>query len=276
MAIRLIINSDDYCRSSEISRGIREAHLQGVVSSTTCMMNFPNAEADIKLALAETPDLGLGVHLVLTAGNPLSPPDQVPSLVTTENSFCKLDKFINRLDEIDPQQVKSEWRRQIEKFVAITGRKPTHLDSHHHSSYYTEPLFRAMLELAAEYDCGVRQVKTQDEGLVRGLPGDLVPALKEYGPRLLAEFDIATTDIFYASFYDDYATEGELLGILERLPEEATCEVMCHPGYSDSVLEASSIYNRQRETELRILTDEAIKSAVQALDGELTTFAALA
>jgi predicted glycoside hydrolase/deacetylase ChbG (UPF0249 family) len=240
------------------------------------MMNFPNAEDDIKLALAETPNLGLGVHLVLTAGNPLSPPGEIPSIITAENSFCKLDNFINRLNEIDPQQVKSEWRRQIEKFVSLTGRNPTHLDSHHHSSFYTEPLFRVMLELATEYDCAIRQVTSQDEGLVRGLPGELVPALKEYGPRLLAEFGIDTTDKFYASFYDDWATKAELLGILGRLPEDGSSEIMCHPGYSDAALEASSIYNRQREAELKVLTDDEIKSAVQAIDGSLTTFAVFA
>jgi len=35
-----LINSYDYGRSSDISRGIREAYLQGVVTSTTCMMNI--------------------------------------------------------------------------------------------------------------------------------------------------------------------------------------------------------------------------------------------
>ncbi len=56
--IRLIVNSDDYGRSSEVSRGIRDAHTNGIVSSTTCMMNFPNIDADLALALQETPDLG--------------------------------------------------------------------------------------------------------------------------------------------------------------------------------------------------------------------------
>ena len=71
---RLIINSDDYGRTPEISRGIREAHLRGVVTSTTCMMNIPTTAADIADALKETPELGMGVHLVLTMGSPISAP----------------------------------------------------------------------------------------------------------------------------------------------------------------------------------------------------------
>jgi len=55
---RLIINSDDYGRTPEISRGIREAHLKGVVTSTTCMMNIPTTASDVAIALKETPKLG--------------------------------------------------------------------------------------------------------------------------------------------------------------------------------------------------------------------------
>jgi len=68
---RLIINSDDYGRTPDISRGIREAHLRGVMTSTTCMMNIPTTVADIAVTLKERPALGMGVHLVLTMGHPL-------------------------------------------------------------------------------------------------------------------------------------------------------------------------------------------------------------
>ena len=49
MPVRLIINADDYGRSPGISRGIREAHQRGVVTSTSCLMNFPNTASDIAL-----------------------------------------------------------------------------------------------------------------------------------------------------------------------------------------------------------------------------------
>ena len=40
--IRLIVNSDDYGRTAEVSSGVRTAHLKGIVTSTTCMMNMPS------------------------------------------------------------------------------------------------------------------------------------------------------------------------------------------------------------------------------------------
>ena len=80
---QLIINSDDYGRTPDISRGIREAHLNGVVTSTTCMMNIPTTAEDVAIALKETPELAMGVHLVLTMGRPIT--RETASSITDEN-----------------------------------------------------------------------------------------------------------------------------------------------------------------------------------------------
>ncbi|MFZ0548632.1 MAG: ChbG/HpnK family deacetylase [Candidatus Promineifilaceae bacterium] len=273
---RLIINSDDYCRTSPISRGVREAHRQGVVSSTTCMMNFPNAAEDIEMALKETPELGMGVHLVLTSGFPLSAPEDVPTLVTAENRFPGLSEFLSRLDQVNPEEAKAEWRLQIEKFVRVSGRHPTHLDSHHHSSYYTKDLFAGMLSLAQEYGCAIRQVISQGGDELGGLPDTVGETILDYAPPLIQEFNVSTTNAFYTTFYDERATKEEIINILNNLPKDGIYELMCHPGYSDAALEATSTYNRQREKELAILTDSAVKEAIRALDIELVNFGALA
>lgn len=276
MTVRLIVNADDYGRTAEISRGIREAHTHGVVTSTTCMMNFPTTDADIATALAETPRLGLGVHLVLTSGRPLTPPAQIPSITNAEGGFLSLDKFTANLGQVDAAQAKAEWRAQIEKFVRVAGRKPTHLDSHHHSSYFSEGLFRAMLELAAEYGCAIRLATTlSPEGRMDGLPPESAAAATHYAPRLLSEFQPRTTDAFFASFYDTLATAEEFTRIIAALPASGIFEVMCHPGYADAALIAGSVYARQRETELDILTGEAVKAAIQARGIQLVSFAAL-
>ena len=95
---RLIINSDDYGRTPEISRGIREAYLHGVVTSTTCMMNIPTTAEDIAIALREAPALGMGVHLVLTMGHPISASESVPSITDKNGQFFKyrLGNFIDK------------------------------------------------------------------------------------------------------------------------------------------------------------------------------------
>jgi predicted glycoside hydrolase/deacetylase ChbG (UPF0249 family) len=275
MSIRLIVNSDDYGRTAAVSQGARNAHLFGIVTSTSCMMNMPTVVEDIRTALQETPRLGLGVHLVLTSGQPLLPAGQVPSLVAPAGSFLKLDQFLSRLDQVDPVQVKAEWKAQIERFVVTAGRAPTHLDSHHHSSYFTEPFFRAMLELAREYGAAIRLVIAQGHAdSMAGLPAEILTPIQEYAPRLLNEFNPKAPDIFHASFYDDKATEAELLRLITGL-QPGTAELMCHPGYADAILLAGSSYARQRESELAILTDPVIRQAIRARRIELISFAQL-
>jgi chitin disaccharide deacetylase len=264
---RLIINSDDYGRTPEISRGIREAHAHGVVTSTTCMMNIPTTAEDIAIALKETPMLGMGVHLVLTMGNPISAPETVPSIADENGHFFKYTPLIEHLPTLNIDDVKREWRAQIEAFLRAAGRKPTHLDSHHHSSYFSPALFHGMLELAKEYDCAIRFPFT----------GDASMELKETSkrvPDLIHEFDPRRPDRFVVDFYDEHATREELLNLINNLPE-GTTEIMCHPGYTDDAFAKESVYNNQRDRELNILTDPSIKEAIQANGIQLITFASL-
>jgi len=273
MSKRLIINSDDYGRTPAISRGIREAHLNGVVTSTTCMMNIPTTANDIAIAMVETPKLGLGVHLVLTMGKPILPPQAVPSIVDTNGDHLKYDAFIANIPNLDMTEVKAEWRAQIEAFIKAAGRRPDHLDSHHHSSFFTPELFRAMLEIAKEYKCSIRNPIAYGENPTAGMP-DVANPMKDHAPQLMQEFNVRTTDSIFVNFYDEGATHEMLLDILNKL-EAGSYEVMCHPGYVDDAFAKESVYNFQREKELKILTDPAIKQAIDLHGIELTTFANL-
>ncbi|HEY2981593.1 MAG TPA: carbohydrate deacetylase [Anaerolineales bacterium] len=274
MPTRLIINSDDYGRAPEVSRGIRDSHLRGVVTSTTCMMNIPTTAADIAVAMREAPRLGLGVHLVLTAERPILPRAQVQSITDEAGNFLKLQVLIDRLDQIDAKQVRAEWKAQIEAFVRAAGRKPTHLDSHHHSSYFSPDLFRAMLELAQEYECGIRLPFAYGSDDMAGLPPEVLGPIRSYAPRLLEEFNPPRPDAFFADFYDEQATRADLLRMIATMPE-GTFEIMCHPGYVDDALRAATSYADQRAVELDVLTDPSVKEAIRARGIELISFAQL-
>lgn len=275
MTIRLIVNADDYGRSANISRGIREAHSRGIVLSTTCMMNMPTVVDDIQIALHETPRLGLGVHLLLTAGHPLLPAEQVGTLIKPDGSFLKLEQLIARQASLNADEARSEWRAQIEKFIAVAGRRPTHLDSHHHTTYFTPGLFQSMLELAKEYDLPIRlPVDEQTSTSLTGLPAELLEPMLERAPLLLQRFHPRHPDAFFASFYDANATKAELFRIWGGLGN-GVFEVMAHPGYSDPDLVASSGYAAQRERELAILTDVETLAEVRKRKIELTNFAEL-
>ena len=90
----------------------------------------------------------------------------------------------------------------------------------------------------------------------------------------MKEFDLRRPDIFISEFYDDGATLDALLEIIGNL-SDGTSEIMCHPGHVDDAFAKESVYNFQRERELKILTDPAVKQAIEANGIELINFADL-
>jgi predicted glycoside hydrolase/deacetylase ChbG (UPF0249 family) len=275
MTKQLIINADDYGRTRGVSSGIRSAHLNGIVTSTTAMMNMPGVESCLEEALRDCPRLGLGVHLVLTAGKPLLPASQVPKLTGGKDHFPSALQFIKFMPDMDPDQVRAEWNAQIQKFIRSTGKKPDHLDSHHHTSYFSQPLFQIMLELAGEHKCAIRPPLAEGgSDLPLDLPVELGDQSMEFIPALLSQFSPLSPDNFFSSFYDKSATSDNLLNIFHNLPA-GTSEIMCHPGFSDPELMEGSSYNIQREVELAALKDPAIKTCIMDHKIQLITYAQL-
>lgn len=274
MSIKLIVNADDYGHTAGISTGIREAHLNGIVSSTSAMMNRPAAPRALQDAARLCPDLGIGVHLVLTSGQPLSNPNQIPTLVTPEGTFRREEPFIAALPRLDPSHVWIEWNAQIAKFVEITGGAPDHLDSHHHSSFFTPDLFEMMLQLAMELGCAIRRPNWPDLHET-DLPAPFTPDSILEMQDLMAKYQPRTTVGFCGDFYDEGVTRDHLLQILADVADGTygeTTEIMSHPGLVDDELRATSIYNDMRASERELLQDPAICSFFQSQGIELINF----
>jgi predicted glycoside hydrolase/deacetylase ChbG (UPF0249 family) len=117
----LIINADDFGASLGVNRGILEAHAHGVVTSTSLMVDGPDATAAANLARSH-PELGIGLHWDLDGR-----------------------------DVDDADAVRSELTRQLDTFAELMGRPPTHLDSHHHVHRRPEvtPIARELATRAA-------------------------------------------------------------------------------------------------------------------------------
>jgi predicted glycoside hydrolase/deacetylase ChbG (UPF0249 family) len=275
MSIQLIVNADDYGHTPGVSDGIRNSHLHGIVTSTTAMMNMPGVEEALHDALQECPRMGLGVHLVLTTGAPLLPAAQVNSLIADDNLFAHVSDLIQRLSYLDLNEVTAEWRAQIEKFTAVTGQAPDHLDSHHHISYFSPGLFRVMLELAQEFGCAIRFPNGATAAdIFDEFPPEYVRDCLDRNLMLVDQYQVQHPDRFRQSFYGENATQIALHNLLADLPE-GTTEIMCHPGYCDGELSRSSSYIIQRNTELFILTAPAILDFVKEMKIELINYGAL-
>lgn len=271
----LIVNADDYGMTASVSAGIRQAHLGGIVTSTTVMMNMPDAEDALRLA---PPTLGLGVHLTMTEGVPLLPAERLPRLLGLADGVHFPDWPIVRAHAptLPTDEIAAEWRAQVERFRAITGRTPDHLDSHHHSAYYSYALYTLLLDLAAEYGCALR-LPYREDGLP--VPGDLLAVPEDFPadetPRDLAgRRGLRFPHRFISRFYDDGASLDVLLALLDDLDDGVT-ELMTHPGLADAGLEQITSYNRQRARELDLLTHPRVTEKIDALGIRLITFADL-
>lgn len=228
---KLIINADDFGLTEGCNKGIIKAINEGIVTSTTVMINMPYAIDGIEL-LKKMGLRSVGVHLTLTAGTPTLPVKLVPSLVDNENKFYKKKALL--FPHMNLTEVEMELRNQIELFIK-TGLQPSHLDSHHH--IHMDDGVREIVEkLAVEFNLPLRIADYR---------------IKE----TLNSKDIPTTDGFSMDFYDEGASFENLKEILLNF-NDGVMEIMVHPAILDDRLKNISRYYIQRESELTILTDK--------------------
>ena len=71
--ISLVVNADEFGLSAEVSRGILQAHREGIVTSTSMLGNCPDLDAGPGAA-GQAPRLGVGVQLTLVRGRPVADP----------------------------------------------------------------------------------------------------------------------------------------------------------------------------------------------------------
>jgi predicted glycoside hydrolase/deacetylase ChbG (UPF0249 family) len=279
----LIVNADDFGYTSGVTQGIIQAHKRGIVTSASLMVNMPLAAEAAELARREAPMLGLGLHLNLTAGRPLLSPEQVPALVRTDGTFHPSADLIARLPSLDMSQVESELRAQIARFSTLVGLPPDHLDSHHHITYLSPPLLALTLRIASELGVPVRFPLPDDpvaagELLVKmGLSsaGGFAEEMAEVLIALVRSSGVRYPDRFFASFYGEQATLGDLLNLLVALPEGVS-EMMCHPAEADDDLRVMSSYVEPRTRELSALTHPSARELIFAEGIQLICFRDLA
>ena len=144
----LIVNADDFGLSKGQNYGIIEACRNGIVTSTTALVNGQAIDHAVQLSRDE-PSLAIGMHFVLTMGKPLT---AMPGL--TRDGV--LGKWIWQLAEEDAlplEEITQELASQYLRFIELFGRKPTHLDSHHHVHMFPQ-IFPIVARLKRGLRCG--------------------------------------------------------------------------------------------------------------------------
>ena len=148
---RLIVNADDFGRSRSINEAVVRAHKEGILTSTSLMVNEPAFEEAVQLAKAN-PSLGVGLHLTLLCGHSTLPAPQIPGLVNGNGEFTNTPAgagfryfFHSGLRD----QLRQEIRAQFQKFHD-TGLPLDHVNGHLH--LHLHPIvFNILMENAAQF-----------------------------------------------------------------------------------------------------------------------------
>jgi len=277
---RVIINADDFGLSPSVNEGIILAHRQGILTSATLMANTPGFEQAVVMA-GEAPRLGVGLHLNVVRGIPVSPPSAIPSLVTPEGRFPSRASVVMRrlfLGRMKTDEFEHELRAQVEKALKA-GVRLSHFDSEK-NLHALPPFFKLVLKLGQDY--GIKKVRFVREYRLSAAPGQSVKGtflslLSAGMRRRLRKAGLVITDRFYGISYSGRMTAAALDRILSR-QKEGSAEIMVHPGFVRQDLRdleptvGAYYINRYREAELEALLDARLKETVRRCAIRLINF----
>ena len=275
--IRLIVNADDFGMTSGINRAILELHQARVLTSATLMARAPATDEAMEIART-TPALGVGCHVMLVDGEPLSAGHK--SLAPNGSFHPTLGAFLPPLfgGAIREADLYLEALAQIQHLQAA-GVALTHIDTHKHTHMFPQVL-RPVLRAAKS--CGIRAVRnpfepqwsiaaTPGAPFVRKIEVRLLRLLESRFRRIVAEEGFATTDGAIGVLATGTLDATAIASLLHGTPAQGTYELVTHPGYNDAGLGAVRTRLRQsRDTERQALLH--LRGLPHA---HLTSFAAL-
>jgi predicted glycoside hydrolase/deacetylase ChbG (UPF0249 family) len=257
---RLIVNADDLGVGKRRNDGIVEAHLRGIVTATSVIVNGVAFDHAVDL-LGKTSSLDAGLHLNLSEGRPVG--EGYRTLVGLDGDFFGKEVARRKADEgaFDPEEIEREmeaqWKRLVEQGVG-----PSHIDSHQHIHIYGK-VFESVVRFARNH--GVRFVRLPDE------PSDGTDRMEEYRTHVekaKAELPAGGVDAFFGITLTGCMSRERILDLVGKLGEGVT-ELMVHPGYADR---PDGFSGPDREGELQVLTDKELRRQIEEAGIEFVRF----
>lgn len=228
--MKMIINADDFGYSEGINYGIIDAHKNGILTSTTLMMNMNGTEHAVKLA-KENPKLGIGLHFNISLGKPLTKGE---SLINEKGNLIKPSQILG--DKYRYEDILEELEEQLKLFIKLLEKKPTHFDSHLFSSDVIPTMRKASIQMSKKYN---------------------IP-LRNYDLEGYSHVEFLCHRSFNSKPGLEYVIEN-----FEEIIKNDIVEIMSHPGYIDLDVYKNSSYCIERVKELEILKGITIKKLIK-------------
>ncbi len=249
------MNADDFGIAPGVNRAILELHAAEVLTSATLMARAPATEEAVNMALA-MPTLGVGCHIVLVDGEPVSDRQRITSLIDRASGAFQptLGSFLKRLytARIRSADIEAEAAAQIALLQSF-GLRLTHVDTHKHLHMFP-PVLRPVLRAAKA--AGIHAVRnpfeplwsinaTKDAPDARRAQVVLLRRFESSFRRIVAEEGFVTTEGSIGVLSTGTLNIGVLHSLLAAMPD-GTFEFVSHPGYRDEIL--ASVNTRLHES----------------------------
>jgi chitin disaccharide deacetylase len=266
---RVIVTGDDFGLSPPVNEAIETAHADGILTATCLMVGAPHA-ADAVARAKRLPRLAVGLHVVVTRGRAVLPPDAIPDIVDPAG---RLDDNLVRAGIryfFSPRcrrQLAAEIRAQFEAFRA-TGLKLDHVNAHNHMHLHPVVL-GLMLAIGREFGLAAVRLPFEPPG------GPFLAPWIALMRRRLRRAGIRHNDYLFGLRDTGRMDLPRLLRVLDALPE-GTSEIMLHPaaGAWDGMDPAAGGF--RFEDEFRALIAPESRARLTASGARLSTFAQIA
>jgi hopanoid biosynthesis associated protein HpnK len=267
-ARRLIVNADDFGRSSGINQAVLRAHCDGILTTASLMVNGDACDEAVAIA-RQNPNLGVGLHLSLVCGRSSLPHDEIPGLVDEQDHFSQ-SPVATGFRYFACRSLRTQLHREIaEQFARFqqTGLPMDHVNGH--LNLHLHPTIFGLLMREAR-TLNVRRFRlTRDPlglnlGLARGewfyrLSHAVIFTLlsRRAVPRL-RQLDIRHTRSVFGLLQNGRVTEDYILGLLPRLPPGDT-ELYAHPTADEPTGELAALLSPKVKALARELKLERIR-----------------
>jgi hopanoid biosynthesis associated protein HpnK len=264
---RLIVNADDFGRSSSINQAVVRAHREGILTTTSLMVNEPAFDEAVALA-RENPTLGVGLHLTLLCGHSALAPEQIPGLVNAKGEFTQNPAgagFRYFFQRSLRDQLRREVHAQFQKFRA-TRLPLDHVNGHLH--LHLHPTVFGIL-MADTAQLGVKHLRLTFDPLrlnLRLASGHLAyrllhvaifhPLSRRARPAL-ARRNIRHTGAVFGLLQNARVDEAYVSRLLPNLPA-GDSELYSHPSLDEfrnefEALISPRVWDRVKELDIKLI-----------------------
>lgn len=223
----IVITADDFGADIAVNEAVERAHLEGILTAASLMVAGPAAADAIERA-RRMPKLGVGLHLVLTDGKAILPPEQIPALVDSEGNF-RTSMVRSAFDIARSSATKAQLRAEIEaQFVAFaaTGLPLDHVNTHKH--FHLHPhIAEIIIEVGKPY--GMRAMRVPRD---RKSPMIMEWLSKRLARRLSSAGILANRQVYGLAASGKF-DKLRMQRVLSKLPNGLS-ELYCHPATLDS------------------------------------------